>query len=232
MLLFFITRIVPSIFVGRPPSFIQSEYLHVSTSFFMFLAVLSVSILFSGIICSDYKEKTGVTVYPLISKLKILIGKFVANFLILLIVCTVYYLLMGLYNYYFYGDILHTIFISFNLLILYLLALSSFTTFLSSFMPSAISVFSIITGYLITGILIIDPILIGLRIKIEPLFSITYLFNIILYVYYPNFTSIERYNNMTNQWLFPSLSSSLIIFTLVIIIFLILGFILFRRREF
>ena len=73
--------------------------------------------------------------------------------------------------------------------------------------------------------------------RIEPLYSLTYLGNIISKIIYPEFSTMERYyeypsGNITiRTWLFPSAEGALIVLTLYGIVFFLLGYLLFKRRQ-
>lgn len=218
----YISRILPSN---------QADYLHDSMFNYIFLIIIYIGAFFSGIICSEYKEKTGLIFIPVQKKSNLLAGKFIANYILILGMGTIYYGFMGIFNYYFYADVLPTLFISYTFLALFLLALASLSTFISSFMPSALSVVLIIMGLLLVSLFLVDPFLRSLSIHIEPIYSITYFFNLVVYALYPNFMSIQRYNSLSNRWLFPSPFLSLIEFIIITVIFLILSYVIFKRRE-
>ena len=229
IILFILTGVIP--YLSNTPS-TQANYLHNSSMFYLFMVILSIGIFFSSIICSEYQKKTGLTTFPLINKSQLILGKYVANYIMVIGIGVIYFSCMGIFSYYLYGGpILHTIFISFSFLALYLLALASFTTFLSSLLPSTLPVFAIITGFLLMGGLVIDPILRSLGENLEPLYSLSYLYNIVSYTLYPNFSSIERYHELGNLWRFPSAAGATIMLTLYAIAFLILAYLIFRRRK-
>jgi ABC-type transport system involved in multi-copper enzyme maturation permease subunit len=210
----------------------QADYLFYSSNFYLFILLFSIGIFFSGIICSDYQRKTGVTIFPLISKTKLIIGKYIANYLLMIGIGIIYFSFMSLFCYYFYGGpILYTIFISFSFLTLYLLTLASFTTFLSSIMRSSLPVFAIITGFLLMGGLVIDPILRSLGANLEPFYSLSYLYSIVQYTLYPNFSSIERYDELGNHWITPSAEGAIIMLIIYAIAFFLFGYFIFRRRQ-
>lgn len=210
----------------------QATYLQYVSNFYLFMVILSIGIFFSGIICSEYQKKTGLTSFPLINKSQLILGKYIANYIMVIGIGVIYFSCMGIFSYYLYGGpILHTIFISFSFLALYLLALASFTAFLSSFMPSPLPVFAIITGFLLFGGFIIDPVVRSLSANLEPLYSLSYLYNIVSYTLYPNFSSIERYYERGNLWRFPSAAGATISLTMYAIAFLILAYLIFRRRK-
>jgi hypothetical protein len=98
-------------------------------------------------------------------------------------------------------------------------------------MPSPLPVFAIITGFLLFGGFIIDPILRSISANFEPLYSLSYLYNIVSYTLYPNFSSIERYYERGNLWRFPSAAGATISLTMYAIAFFILAYLIFRRRQ-
>jgi hypothetical protein len=98
-------------------------------------------------------------------------------------------------------------------------------------MPSPLPVFAIITGFLLFGGFIIDPVVRSISANFEPLYSLSYLYNIVSYTLYPNFSSIERYYELGNLWRFPSAAGATIALTMYAIAFLILAYLIFRRRQ-
>ena len=229
IVLFILTGVIP--YLSYIPSN-QATYLHNCSGFYLFMVILSIGIFFSSIICSEYQRKTGLTTFPLINKSQLIIGKYLANYILVIGIGIIYFSFMVIFSYYFYGGpILYTILISFSFLALYLLALASITTFLSSFMPSTLPVFAIIAGFLLMGGIVIDPVLRSLGANLEPFYSISYLYNIVSYMFYPNFSSIERYHELGNLWRFPSAAGATISLTMYAIAFLILAYLIFRRRK-
>lgn len=229
VVLFIVTGVLP--FIPRIPSN-QADYLHSCSSFYLFMVLSSVGIFFSGMICSEYQKKTGLTSFPLINKSQLILGKYIANYILVIGIGIIYFSFMGIFSYYFYGGpILYTIFISFSFLALYLLALASFTAFLSSFMPSHLPVFAIMSGFLLFGGFIIDPVLRSLSATLDPFYSFSYLYSIVSYTLYPNFSSIERYYEPGNLWRFPSAEGATITLTLYAIMFFLAAYLIFRRRQ-
>ena len=153
------------------------------TNLFVQIIIFAVCFFFSGIICSEYKDKTGLIIMPLINKYKLLIGKYLANSILVIGIVAVHYLTMILLGFYFYGGpILNTLLHSFSFAVLYVLALGSIATFLSSFMPSITPVIIITSGLVILGFPIIDNLIMTISIEFEPLYSLMYLYNIIRYI--------------------------------------------------
>ncbi len=237
IIFFFLNSIIPYVFMsGLTLPYSQIDLYSSGILFFMMILFLTTGFFFSGIICTEYKKKTGLTLLPLIDKHNLIIGKYIANYILVIGIAAIQYFLMALLNFYFYAEpIPPSLFLSFGYLALYILALASVTTFLSSFMPSASSVLIIIIALILFGFSIIDVFV--KPTNIEPLYSLPYLYNIISKIIYPEFSTMERYyeytqDNITHRvWSFPSAEGALIVLTLYAIVFFLLGYLLFKRRQ-
>ncbi|KKL98166.1 hypothetical protein LCGC14_1827140 [marine sediment metagenome] len=234
---FLLNSLIPYVFTTYLPlPRSQFDLYHNEIVNFMMILFLTTVFFFSGIICTEYKKKTGSTLFPLIHKHNLIIGKYIANFILVIGIAAIQYFLMALLSFYFYAEpIPSSFFLSFGYLALYILALASVTTFLSSFMPSAGPVIVIIIGLILIGFTTID---IFVRpTNIEPLYSFIYLYNIISNIIYPEFSTMERYSEYTQDnilhrfWRFPSAEGALIGLTLYAIVFFLLGYLLFKRRQ-
>jgi len=237
IILFFLNSVVPYIFI----SFMTLPYSQIVLyqrliASFMTILFLTTGFFFSGIICTEYKKKTGLTLLPLIDKHNLIIGKYIANYILVIGIAAIQYFLMALLTFYFYAEpIPPSLFLSFGYLALYILALASVTTFLSSFIPSASSVLIIVIALILLGFSIIDVFV--TPTSIEPLYSLTYLYNIVSNIIYPEFSTMERYYEYTlnkilhRVWSFPSAEGALIALTLYAIIFFLIGYLLFKRRQ-
>ncbi len=200
-------------------------------NFFMII-VLAVSVFFGGIVCSEYKNKTGLAIFPLINKYKLFIGKYLASVVLVTGINAVFYLTMTLFWYNFYGEpLLNTVLYSYGFMVLFALALGSIAIFLSSFLPSTSLVIIIMLGFLFIWDLSISTFIISTAQNIEPLYSFWYLFSITTNILYPDFSTMVRYDEYQG-WLFPSIEGALVTLSLYTILFLILSILLFKRREF
>ncbi len=221
--------------LGSFPSlpYSQVDFYQFGSSYFIIIIVLAVSFFFGGTICSEFKNKTGLAVLPLTNRYKLLFGKYIANLILVIGITAVHYLTMALFGYNFYGGpLLITLISSFGFTVLFILALSSIVTFLSSIMPSITPVIVLLVGYVIIGDSILSSLIMGINSELEPLYSFFYLFSIISYSFYPEFSTMKRRDPYTGRWLFPSIEGALVVLLLFAIIFFILGALLFKRREF
>jgi len=237
IIFFFLNSVVPYVLIsGLSLPYSQIDLYQSGIVFFMTILFLTTGFFFSGIICAEYKKKTGLTLLPLIDKHNLIIGKYIANYILVIGIAAIQYFLMALLTFYFYAEpIPPALFLSFGYLALYILALASVTTFLSSFMPSAGSVLIIVIALILFGFSIIDVFV--KPTSIEPLYSLPYLYNIISNIIYPEFSTMERYYEYTldqiphRVWSFPSAEGALIALTLYAIIFFLIGYLLFKRRQ-
>lgn len=229
--LLFLTSYIAYIFNQILP-YSQAYFYERGTTYFLIIIVLAVSFFFGGSICSEFKNKTGLAILPLINRYKLIIGKYFANLVFVIGITTVHYLTMALFAYNFYGGpLLNTLLYSFGFAVLYALALGSIATFLSSFLPSKTPVIIIMVGYILIWDLIISSLILGVSGEIEPLYSLSYIFEIIMYILYPDFSTMDR-RTIDGRWLFPSIKGALILLSLYTVLFFILGTLLFKRREF
>ncbi|MHA2131705.1 MAG: hypothetical protein ACW99L_17190, partial [Promethearchaeota archaeon] len=149
-----------------------------ATQYFAYILLpLMICFFFSGIICSEYKEKTGLTILPLINKYKLIIGKYCANLFLIVGIATIHYLILILLGYNFYGKpILYTWIHSYGFSVLYILGLGSIVTFFSSFMSSPPLVIILVFGLIFFAFpLAIDPFILGMNPTLRPYYSLEYL---------------------------------------------------------
>lgn len=229
ILLLILTSYVP-LALGTQQLHFPSSFLLVSAlDFFLLILVFASSLFFSGIICSDYKKKTGLNMFPLIKKYQLFIGKYIGCLILVIGIVSVQYASMALLVYYFYGGPLPTtIILSYGFAILYVLALTSLISFISSFNSSEIPVIIIVNGLILIGFSIIDPMIMS-SFKVEPYYSFLYLYNLIPFILYHDFSTMRRYQE--GWWFFPTIEGNILALSLYTCVFLILTLILFRRRE-
>lgn len=205
---------------------------------FYLIIIFVVCFFFSGIICSEFRDKTGIIIFPKINKYKLIIGKYLGNLTLVTGVIGIYYLSLALIGYNFYGEpISYRLFFSFGFALLYALALSSFVTFFSSFMKSAKGTIVITIILLLFVLNIVDTLVMVIRIEFEPIFSLNYVRNIITYILDPDFSTMDRYMEYTigdftiRTWLTPSIQGAIIAFLIYMTIFFLFASLLFKRRQ-
>ena len=216
------------------------EYLRGGVGFVTLLVLFGSCFFFSGIICSEFSTKTGFVVFPKINKYKLIFGKYFGNLTLIIGVIAIYYLILGLLGLYFYtGPIPVQFFYSFGICIIYIIMLSAFVTFFSSFMKSVnITIISTILILLIV-FQIVDQIIVLLNKDFEPLYSFNYLSGLISEIIQERFPTklSDRYQDIVmerfafRQWITPSIEMGISMMLLYTVLFLGLASIIFKRKQ-
>ncbi len=225
----------------------QAEFFSSGLGFISFISLFAACLFFSGIICSEFNKRTGFIVFPKINKYKLILGKYLGNLILVVFIVTVYYFVLGLFGFYYYGGPINIrIFYSYGFAILYVIALSSFVTLFSSFMKNVN--ITIITTLIILfmGFNIADMIVnLIYASTFEPLYSLAYLGNLITSVLqnpFPDPRYVEySFGGMGpgdmggrftfGSWVTPSIAMGTTLLLVYIVVFFVLAAILFKRRQ-
>ena len=218
----------------------QVLYFQDELGLIILINIFSVCFFFGGIICTEYSKKTGYVVFPKINKYKLITGKYLGALTLVIGVNGLYYYVIGLLGLYFYGaPINRRYFLSFGIACLYLLAVSSFVTLLSSIMKSVnITIITAILMLLI-GFSIIASLVVLSNPDIEPLYSLDYLSNLITSVVreIPPQKREDRYEDYEDegftyrQWITPSIEGGITFMLLYAVICMALAMVIFKRRQ-
>lgn len=203
------------------------------------LIIIAVCLFFSGIICSEFKDKTGIIVFPKINKYKLITGKYLGNLTLVIGIASINYFISALFAYYIYGDpLLDKLLLSFGFTVFYILALSSVVSFFSSFMKSATLTTTITLILFLFAIGIIDTFFMFAAPKIEPIYSLNYVRSIIIYILRADFFTMQRYVDFQfegtfifRSWLTPTMQGALFVLSLYTVVFFLFGSLLFKRRQ-
>ncbi len=218
----------------------QYNFLQNGLGFMNWFIIFGGAFFYAGIICAEYSDKTGYIVFPKINKYKLVIGKYFGNLTLLTGVLGVYYFLLGMIAIYYYGTpIISRYYLSFLMAFLYLLAVSAFVTFFSSFMPNVnlTIVITIILLFIVYSI--ITQIIVLYNPDMEPVWDLSYVSNLILYVLEVHFpTELEdRYIEISfgtfkvRTWIVPTIEMGIQVMLLYTLVCLILASIIFTRRQ-
>lgn len=222
----------------NPLPLTQTGFYSNGLGFFNLIALFSACFFFSGVICEEYSTKTGYILFPKINKFELIIGKYIGNLIIVTFITTLFYCFLGLFGFYYYGGLMNIrFFYSYGIALLYIITLSSFVTFFSSFMKSVnLTIISTVLILLI-GFNLADQIvtLVGAG-NIEPLYSITYMGNLITSVLNETFPNPryyeETFGNFTiGRWITPSIEMGITLMVIYILGYFIFGALLFKRRQ-
>jgi ABC-type transport system involved in multi-copper enzyme maturation permease subunit len=188
----------------------------------------------------DFQEDTGNLLFPLIPRGRLMLGRMIANLILASSLVFSYYFGIGIVTLILYEELVVGFWISLGWAVLYTLMLLSFVTFVSSFMKrtSAVVVMCLIL------FLIIFDIIIGILsfTEVEPWFIPTYYAMIIsqsLAMPDPRYFDMSLgdiggevdFDFSLRQWLTPSPAIAAIGMVVFTLIFLILGYIIYRNRQ-
>jgi ABC-2 type transport system permease protein len=225
----------------------QAEFFSSGLGFISFISLFAACLFFSGIICSEFNKRTGFIVFPKINKYKLILGKYLGNLFLVVFIITVYYFVLGLMGFYYYGGPINIrIFYSYGFAILYVIALSSFVTLFSSFMKNVNITIIITLIILFMGFNIADTIVnLIYADTFEPLYSLSYLGNLITSILenpFPDPRYVEySFGGMGpggmggefsfGTWVTPSIAMGTTLLLVYIVVFFVLAAILFKRRQ-
>lgn len=220
-----------------------TQFVSGGLGFLSFLTLFSACLFFSGIICSEFYERTGFIVFPKINKYRLILGKYLGNLILVVSIVALYYFLLCLLGVLYYGPaITIRIFYSFGFAVLYVIMLSSLVTFFSSFMKNINLTIIVTLIILLIGFNIAESIItLIFRDAIEPLYSLSYLGNLITSILesdFPDPRYIERSFSgggigefVIATWITPSIEMGITMFLIYIVVFFILAAYLFKRRQ-
>ena len=225
----------------------QAEYFSSGLGFISFITLFAACLFFSGIICSEFNKRTGFIVFPKINKYKLIIGKYLGNLILVIFIVTVYYIVLGLFGFYYYGGPINfRIFYSYGFAILYVIALSSFVTLFSSFLKNVNVTIIITLIILLMGFNIADQIVtLIFADSFEPLYSLAYLGKLITSILQNPFPDIRYWeisfggtgpggfggHFTVGSWITPSILMGTTLLLVYIVAFFVLAAILFKRRQ-
>lgn len=225
--------------VALPPDPVDyaADYL---TQFFGFLIIISASLFGGSIIVEDFKKQTGNLLFPKISKTRLLIGRLASRYTLNAICVSFYYIFISIFTFAKYGEISIALWASLGWALLYTFAIMTFVTFMSSVMRSTSATIIVSILFLLIVFNIITMILRFAGLTIEPLFLLTYYEGIISgSLSMPN----PRYIEITmptpgggdpvtfTQWLTPTEPAALIGMLIYTIVFLVLAYLIYQRRQ-
>ena len=202
------------------------------------LILISATSYGGSIIVTDFEKLTGNILFPKISRERLFVGRFLANYLMNAIVILFYYILIGLIVLIKYSGIPKILWTSLGWALLYVLLILSFTILFSSFMKSTAGavVISLILNMIVFTV--IQSILF-LFSTVEPLFLLPYYATIITACF--DMPGVDERSltipiptmedwNMT-LWITPSPQGALIGTAIFSFVFLFSAYIIFRNRQ-
>ncbi len=203
------------------------------------LVLISATSYGGSIIVIDFEKLTGNILFPKISRERLFVGRFLANYLMNAFVILFYYILVAINVFIKYTGIPKILWISLGWALLYVLLILSFTIFFSSFMRSTAGavVISLIINMIVFSII---QSVISFVSTVEPLFILPYYATIITGCFnMPEgdrfqtivLEGVEGLNLTMTLWTTPSPQGALIGTAIFSFVFLFSAFLIFRNRQ-
>ncbi|MBD3213218.1 MAG: hypothetical protein GF311_11480 [Candidatus Lokiarchaeota archaeon] len=239
-LIFLASWLPYALFPGNSLPAIQTEFFRINQNFLSLILIFANCFFFSGIICSEYDKETGFILFPKINKYKLIVGKYIGSYVFVMGITGVFYFTLGMLGLFYYGGPLDIrLFHSFGIALLYILAVSSFITFFSSFMKKENMTIVTTILILLIGFNVISQFVVLANPDIEPLYSLQYAGNLmssILYLDFPEsvaerYTQIEVRNFTFRTWNTPTIIAGVSIMLVYTFLSLLLAAIIFKRRQ-
>ncbi len=199
------------------------------------LVLISATSYGGSIIVTDFEKLTGNILFPKISRERLFVGRFLANYLMNAFVILFYYILIAFIVFIKYLGIPKILWTSLGWALLYILLILSFTILFSSFMKSTAG--AVVLSLLINMIVfpIIQSIL-SVFSTVEPLFILPYYATIITGCF--NMPEGDRFQTIPimegldiTLWITPSFQAALIGTTIFSFVFLFSAYLIFRNRQ-
>ncbi|MHA1718115.1 MAG: ABC transporter permease [Promethearchaeota archaeon] len=200
------------------------------------LLIIICATSFGGsLIAIDFEKLTGNILFPKTSRERLLIGRFLANYLMNSLIIFIYYIMVAITVFINYNGIPKELWISLGWALLYSLLILSFVTLFSSFMKNTAGTV-VFTLILILIVFSTIESIFTLFSTVEPLFIITYYSRIISACFKmpegDRFQDIAIIENLNMRvWITPDISQALIGMISFSFVFLVLSYIIFRNRQ-
>jgi ABC-type transport system involved in multi-copper enzyme maturation permease subunit len=202
-------------------------------SFVGLITYLCAALLGGPSIAGEWEKKTGHMLFPKVDRLKLLLGRLVGHYISCAIIVSLFYSLVTVYTGITYGRVPLELLGSFGVAQLFGFAILCLVFFISSWMPNSTGA-TIFTIFFFTEGLMILTSVSGIFTTAEPLWSPSYLANLITYIMKMPETrsfSITIEGLTMTSWTTPTLPMGIIILGAFAAVSLVLSYYLFRRRQ-
>ncbi len=242
VLFFYFTTIIFALLYSffYPYHFDECSFYRDGITYFRFFLIFVSCFFFSDIVCSEFSKKTGYIMFPKINKYKLIVGKFVANLNIIIILVILYYLTMNFSTIVLYNTIIPESYFSLGIAIIYTITLSTLILFLSSIMPTVnFTTVTVVLIYLI-GFPILEQVLTAINQEIEPIFSLNYIGNLINHTIPGGLPVGQRWTWVyyagdilppVKLWLTPTIEMGILIMSFYTTLLFLITLLAIKRKE-
>lgn len=224
-----------------PYHFDEGELFRDEISYFRFFIIFVSCFFFSDIVCSEFANKTGYIMFPKINKYKLIVGKYIANLSIIILLVIVHYLMLNISVMVIYDTVIPESYVSLGIAIIYITTLSALILLFSTIMPKANLTTIIIILLFLVGFPLLEQGLTAINQEIEPIFSLNFIGNLINHVIPGGLHGGERWIWVTyagdllppvKVWVTPTIEVGILIMSLYTAVSFLFIFLALRRKEF
>ncbi|MCJ7647701.1 MAG: hypothetical protein MUP85_03720 [Candidatus Lokiarchaeota archaeon] len=224
-----------------PYHFDANTFLRDEIGYFKYLIVFISCFFFSDIVCSEFSLKTGYIMFPKINKYKLIAGKYNANLSIIILLVIVHYVTLNISVLIIYDTVIPELFISLGFAVMYTITLSAIILLFSTIIPKINLTTIIVIILFLIGFYIVEQVTTIINQEIEPILSLNYIGNLIIYVIPGGLSNGERwfwvyYAGETlppiKLWRTPTIEMGILIMSLYIALSFLFTFLALKRKEF
>ncbi len=227
---------------GRPLPEDPLDYVSIYLGLFSFMVYVIGAAYGAPIIATDFEKETGNLLFPKISRDRLLLGRMIGNYLLVVLQVTAYFTMIVIFTAITMEEVPGKLAASFAWALFFLLGVMSFVVLFSSFMKSTSFTLVVSLLLLLIGFSIIEQLVV-IFTGIEPLFSLTYYSNII-----SNSLDMPDIRKVTfdfgggppgtgedgfsfTQWITPNYPGAFIGILVYTVLSLLGAYFLFQRRQ-
>ena len=223
-----------------PYHFDEGQFFRYELDFFRFFIVFISCFCFSDVVCSEFAKKTGYIIFPKINRYTLIVGKYMANLSIMILLVIIHYLMLDLSVWVIYNTVIPESNISLGMAIFYIITLSALITLFSAIMPKAnLTTIIVILIYLV-GFPVLEQVLTAINPEIEPIFSLNFIGNLINFAIPGGLHEGQRWILVwyagdllppVKVWRTPTIEVGILIMSFYIALSFILTFLALKKRE-
>ena len=219
----------------RPTKFIRDEL-----EYFKLFILLVSCLFFSDIVCSEFDKKTGYIMFPKINRYNLTVGKYIANLSIIILMVIIHHLTLNISVMVIYDTVIIESYISLAMAIIYTIALSAFILLFSTIIPKVNLTTILVILIFFVGFPILEQVFTAINQEIEPILSLSYIGNLIIYVIPGGLSHTGRwiwvyYAGDTlppvKWWLTPTIEVGILIMSFYTTLSFLLTFLALKRKE-
>ena len=224
-----------------PYHFNTNKFIRDELEYFkLFILLLISCFFFSDIVSSEFDKKTGYIMFPKINRYNLTVGKYIANLSIIILMVIIHYLTLNISVMVMFDTVIIELYISLAMAIIYTIALSAFILLFSAIIPKVNLTTIIVILIFFVGFPVLEQVYTAINQEIEPILSLNYVGNLIIYVIPEYYEMGQRWVWVYYQgptlpprklWLRPTIEVGILIMSFYTALSFLLTFLALKRKE-